>query len=237
MQILAIERLTSPDYEKKYKKYEQLNAQDIQKYNEEGVITAYWSRGDRLGNVLMLEVDSKYAAKELLELFTLVKQKVTTFALLPLEPYQVEALLPEKEKKNFVLVFASATVGEEATKSILKDREHLQKRNNQLGITGILLYENGSFFQVLEGNEKIVNTTYKRILKDSRHENIIKVATFYTNEKQFSEYDTGYASIKTKDLEEIEGFENFFQKNSFLEIKENQLTSLLTAFRSGRWRQ
>jgi hypothetical protein len=238
-QILAIERFTDKKYEAEAQKYLKINAPFIQKNFENGIISAFWSRGDRPGTVLMMDVTSKEVAKEVLSTFSLVKKKIITYSLLPLEPYQVQEFLPEaKEEKNFLLIYASAEVGLEETKSILEQKEMLQKRNNQIGITGVLLYENGSFFQVLEGSEKKVNATYKRIANDPRHKNIVKIATLYTDDRQFSDYTTGYASITSDDLAQIEGFKNFFaDKNTFLQIQDEQLKNLLNAFKSGRWRQ
>ncbi len=44
------------------------------------------------------------------------------------------------------------------------------RRNNQaLGITGLLLYIDGGFLQVLEGEEEAVHRIYTRIRADNRH--------------------------------------------------------------------
>lgn len=47
------------------------------------------------------------------------------------------------------------------------------QNNQQLAITGILLYLHGIFFQILEGKEEKIDTLYKKILKDKRHTDII----------------------------------------------------------------
>lgn len=47
--------------------------------------------------------------------------------------------------------------------------------NNQHDIRGVLLYSEGNFFQILEGNKKLVLDLYGQILKDARHHNIIQV--------------------------------------------------------------
>ena len=241
MQILAIERYKDKKYENESDKYTQINNTQIQKYYKDGIISAYWSRGDKPGTVLMFEIKSVEAAKELIATFPLVQEKVITYSFLPLEPYMAKNFAPDifvEEEKNFVLVYVSAEVGYEETKSILSQREKLQKRNNKIEITGVLLYENGSFLQILEGNEKKVNATYKRILNDTRHKNIVKLATLYTKERQFSDYSIGYLSIVTKDLQEINGFENYFENhNTFLDINDQQIKNLLNAFKNGKWRQ
>jgi hypothetical protein len=47
--------------------------------------------------------------------------------------------------------------------------------NASLGITGILLFNLGSFFQVLEGEKVTVETLYEKISKDKRHNKTTKI--------------------------------------------------------------
>ena len=52
----------------------------------------------------------------------------------------------------------------------LKDLLVKARKNNQaLGLSGLLLYEAGSFLQVLEGPAAQVAMMFKRIEKDPRH--------------------------------------------------------------------
>ncbi|WP_093411154.1 BLUF domain-containing protein [Salegentibacter flavus] len=46
--------------------------------------------------------------------------------------------------------------------------------NNSHDITGVLLYSETNFFQLIEGEEKEIKDLYSRIEKDPRHRNIIK---------------------------------------------------------------
>ena len=41
-------------------------------------------------------------------------------------------------------------------------------------ITGILLYNERNFFQLIEGEKEIIHNLYEKIKKDSRHQDIIK---------------------------------------------------------------
>ena len=71
------------------------------------------------------------------------------------------------------------------------------KRNNdKLSITGILVLHNNIFFQILEGEETVVNTLYQKIKKDPRHKNINEVLNFSIKEKTFNEFGVGYSIIK-----------------------------------------
>ncbi|MGM1057278.1 MAG: BLUF domain-containing protein [Bacteroidota bacterium] len=52
--------------------------------------------------------------------------------------------------------------------------EYVNDFNNSHGITGVLLYAETNFFQLIEGEEKEIKSLYSRIENDSRHKNIIK---------------------------------------------------------------
>lgn len=46
---------------------------------------------------------------------------------------------------------------------------HAQERNTRDGLTGLLLYGNGHFLQLLEGRRQPLVLTYDRIARDARH--------------------------------------------------------------------
>lgn len=47
-----------------------------------------------------------------------------------------------------------------------------QARNIQDGVTGVLCFDNGCFFQALEGERDVVEDLYDRILEDERHQDV-----------------------------------------------------------------
>ena len=75
----------------------------------------------------------------------------------------------------------------------------VSSRNNQkANITGILLCSGGIFFQILEGEEEVVDPLYEKILKDDRHTDIFCLK----NEPQISEREFPDWSMKTFILDE-----------------------------------
>lgn len=55
---------------------------------------------------------------------------------------------------------------------VQKIGEISQENNARENITGALLVFDGKFFQILEGDESILDRTYERILRDNRHTNV-----------------------------------------------------------------
>ena len=50
----------------------------------------------------------------------------------------------------------------------------ISKRNNQKqGITGVLIYFSGFFFQIIEGDEVRIDRLYEKIGQDRRHTDIL----------------------------------------------------------------
>ena len=50
-----------------------------------------------------------------------------------------------------------------------------QEKNKSLDINGILLYSEKNFFQILEGERRVVLELYKKIREDHRHYGLIQV--------------------------------------------------------------
>lgn len=109
--------------------------------------------------------------------------------------------------------------------------------NAKLGITGMLLFRGGSFFQILEGDRAVVETLYEKIRKDKRHARVTKIIQEPIEERSFAEWTMGYSKISSKELATIPGLNDFFsQGKSYLELGEGRAKTLLAAFKEGKWR-
>lgn len=75
-----------------------------------------------------------------------------------------------------------------------------RKRNHENGITGMLLYVEGNFMQVLEGEKSAVLMTLGRIELDSRHHNIYKVLDGEEAVRQFPDWSMAYMTTNPEEL-------------------------------------
>lgn len=82
-------------------------------------------------------------------------------------------------------------------------------RNRRQGITGILLYSNGNFFQVLEGEENDVGEVYESILKDKRNHGNIVIVKERISERSFPNWSMGFRKLSENDLRSIDGYSDF----------------------------
>ena len=67
--------------------------------------------------------------------------------------------------------------------------------NNKRGITGMLLYQNGTFMQILEGEKQVVLDLYDKILKDDRHTGIHTVLTGDIGARNFEDWSMGFFNM------------------------------------------
>ena len=75
------------------------------------------------------------------------------------------------------------------------------KNNPQDDLTGVLLYTEDRFIQVLEGPLTKVMETYNRILKDKRHGGSVIRYCAPTEERYFEDWHMGSKNIESAELE------------------------------------
>lgn len=67
--------------------------------------------------------------------------------------------------------------------------------NQELGITGLLLFHEGSIMQVLEGDEMSVYSLYARVKRDLRHTGCMILSARTAPQREFSNWFMGYKNI------------------------------------------
>jgi hypothetical protein len=145
--------------------------------------------------------------------------------------------MSSKQRQIHLIYVSEATVvfeREDLHALLAKARLH----NDALGITGVLLYVDGFFLQVLEGNEDAVLKVYERIKRDVRHKRVSKLIAEPIEERHFADWSMGYADVGRADLARIPGLNDFFTSGTYLDkLDAGRAWALVTAFREGRWRR
>lgn len=113
----------------------------------------------------------------------------------------------------------------------------IRENNGRLEVTGMLLYIEGSFFQVLEGRPHVVDALIRTIQTDSRHTRITIVIREPIPRRDFSGWTMGFEAIGLADAGDLIGENDFFKSASCLaHVNPGRAKKLLTAFAGGRWR-
>lgn len=83
--------------------------------------------------------------------------------------------------------------------------------NTPQEVTGLLLYSNGSFMQVLEGEESAVDETMSRIEKDALHYDVFVLTKSPVSHREFGNWAMGFRGIVAKDAETWPSYAPFFE--------------------------
>ena len=117
---------------------------------------------------------------------------------------------------------------------VLKDSElevlfeFILKVNLKLKITGALVYFNGSFLQVLEGNKEVITELFSKIRKDKRHSKILTILDQKIDDRIFENYEATFSILRTK--EDIERLNLYLSRYNFENKYPKNIQSLIEPF-------
>jgi hypothetical protein len=109
----------------------------------------------------------------------------------------------------FFLVYVSSAVVPFSPSDLADLLAKSHKNNSALGITGMLLYKDGNFMQVLEGEEKAVRTLYAKIGDDSRHRGVLTLLQGQVGEREFPDWSMGFRDLNAADVRSMPGYSAF----------------------------
>jgi hypothetical protein len=104
---------------------------------------------------------------------------------------------------------ANQKMSDDNLKDLLKKSRVKNERKN---VTGMLLYLDPFFIQILEGEEAIVNESFNLIKQDSRHHKVKIIYKKPIEQRSFENWTMGFNKISNENLEAFEGFSDFLQR-------------------------
>ena len=127
------------------------------------------------------------------------------------------------------IVYLSTSNGLMTENQLVEILRQARAYNTEHQITGLLLYSEGTFIQLIEGSAKDVDTIFSKIRYDNRHKGLIKLIDKPLAERDFPEWSMGFAAVNQDEAEEIIGYFQSFDKLLSSENK-NSAVSLLKSF-------
>ena len=100
---------------------------------------------------------------------------------------------------------------EEALVALLSEARNA---NANRDITGLLLYREGSFYQVLEGSESAVMAAFHDIEGDPRHKEVRILFNGETDAREFADWKMGFLNLDGVDLDTLSGFSDFMTRDA-----------------------
>ena len=96
-----------------------------------------------------------------------------------------------------------------------KDLEALliqsREKNLKINITGLLVYGNQEFVQLLEGSKDDIFDLYHTILNDERHTNVVLRWNGIVEQRSFKDWSMAFLNINELDYENMEAYSHYLQ--------------------------
>lgn len=115
-----------------------------------------------------------------------------------------------------------------------------RENNAKTGITGMLLYGNGTFLQVIEGEDVAIDGLVAQILLDPRHAEVQMLSRKSIDSRYYADWSMGFVQVTDERLGEIDGLKDFTVSNfnfDYLVGHEPVVEQLLDHFREPHYDQ
>lgn len=109
----------------------------------------------------------------------------------------------------FSLVYVSSAIRLFSQSELVALLAKSQENNAKLGITGLLLYKDGNFMQVLEGEEKALRTLHAKISHDPRHQGLLTLLQGPLAARQFPDWSMGFRDLNATAVLSLPGYNEF----------------------------
>ncbi|NNJ89786.1 MAG: BLUF domain-containing protein [Eudoraea sp.] len=98
--------------------------------------------------------------------------------------------------KVYQLTYRSKAIPDLPLKEIQKIIEVAKDFNSTNEISGCLIFDNGYFVQILEGDEEKVTKLYSKIKIDRRHTQMEVLSKGWSSKRVFNDWGMGYLEMK-----------------------------------------
>lgn len=140
----------------------------------------------------------------------------------------------------FQLIYVSSAAREMRAGDLSELLAQAREVNKLQGITGLLIYHHGNFFQALEGPRDRVEACFDRIRRDPRHYGIIRVLAEEVGERTFPGWRMAYrrpdqlsAQCRSDLVSLGDLLPDLQARKASLPIAERLAASFLTSFAEG----
>ena len=143
-----------------------------------------------------------------------------------------------REETVLQLVYASAASVEFDEGDLIELLRRARRNNEELGVTGMLLFHEGSFIQVLEGPPDVVEALYDEIMRDPRHGDHTLIYRCEQSERCFASWSMGFEHVLSR-CDMPRGLSRFL-RHGILSVSEEDgdlVRRALVGFRDGRFRR
>ena len=96
------------------------------------------------------------------------------------------------------LAYISTPEGLVFDDDVLSVLQTSRRRNARLGVTGLLLYDAEHFFQLIEGEDEVVDSLFRTIAADTRHRDVRVLSEGPIARRSFASWSMDYRRIDAR---------------------------------------
>ncbi|MEO6549992.1 MAG: BLUF domain-containing protein [Ferruginibacter sp.] len=130
------------------------------------------------------------------------------------------------------LIYLSASSNLFSDEEMMDILNKSRVNNLRLGITGLLIYHEGSILQILEGEKEVIHALYKKISLDRRHKSVIKLSDKPITERSFADWSMGFKQISNNDWSELKGYLDIDNEKKFSQATNSGSPDVIRLIRS-----
>lgn len=127
----------------------------------------------------------------------------------------------------YYLVYSSIAASGVSEDDLCDILQTSQLQNADLNITGMLLYCNGKFLQVLEGKKEDVHKVFLKINQDQRHQDISVLLEGLIAARNFKNWSMGFKALDVETAKEFSGYEDIDQFFSQHKVSDKSHPALI----------
>ena len=109
--------------------------------------------------------------------------------------------------------------------------DRTRPKNSAMSVTGMLLYIDPYFVQILEGDIDDLSETFTRISKDPIHHKVSLILKKPIAERSFANWAMGFNKVSEKDIDSFMSLDAFYQSESFRK-QSKEIIELLEMFKN-----
>jgi hypothetical protein len=107
------------------------------------------------------------------------------------------------------IIYVSSAAQLFTTDDLARLLEISRDNNAKREVTGMLLYKDGNFMQVIEGEEPNVRGLYEKLQLDPRHTGFLTLLEEKISRRQFEDWSMGFKNLDDPALSQIEGYRDY----------------------------
>ena len=110
------------------------------------------------------------------------------------------------------IVYVSSALTPFSASALIDLLRQSREKNARLDITGMLLYKDGNFIQVLEGPDDAVRQLFRTISGDGRHQGVIPLLERKIEQREFPGWTMAFRNLEDPSVRDLPGYSEFMNE-------------------------